>query len=395
MRESTKWCIAGLAGLMLAVAPARAQFEFGGKEIQLHGFFSQGFTSSDTNNFLTMKSNSGSFAFTDGGMNISTKLTSRLRVGAQAYSRNIGELSNGRVELDWAYGDYRFTDWLGVRAGKVKTTLGLYNDTQDMEFLHTWAMLPQSFYPLDLRASNISHKGGDLYGEIPVKKLGTLDYTVYGGLRSDDPRGGFRYGLADAGTPISAIDGYLMGADLRWAVPLEGLVIGTTVIKIQGGASAKLEAAGGLPIYADVLGRTFAHYIEYQRNGLKLATEYRRDIASYYFNTPFVPAASNDNRAWYLSGSYRFHPRFEAGAYYSRFIADWDLDHSLPNNKINDTAITARFNLYKTNWNVKAEGHFISGFGNPMSAHSFYTRTNPQGLVPRTNLLILRTGVNF
>lgn len=390
-----KWCVAAVAASLLAVAPARAQFELGGKQIQVHGFFSQGFTYSDTNNFLTMKSSAGSFAFTDGGLNISTKLTNKLRVGAQAYSRNIGELSNGRVELDWAYADYRLTDWLGVRAGKVKSTLGLYNDTQDMEFLHTWAMLPQSFYPLDLRASNISHRGGDIYGEIAPKKLGTFSYTMYGGLRSDDPRGGFRYGLADAGSPISAIDGYRMGGDLRWAMPLEGLLIGTTVIKTQGGAFATLEAAGRLPVYVDAPGYTYIHYVEYQRNGLKLAAEYRRDVLSYDVNTPLVPDSSLDSRAWYLSGSYRFHPRFEAGAYFSRFISDWDLDHSLPNNKINDTSVTARFNLYKSNWNIKAEGHFMSGYGSPTSAHSFYARTNPQGLVPRTNLFILRTGVNF
>lgn len=395
MRESMKWCIAAAAVLFFAVAPARAQFELGGKQIQVHGFFSQGFAYSSTNNFLTMNTNKGSFAFTDGGLNISTKLTSKLRVGAQGYSRNIGQLSNGRVELDWAYADYKFTDWLGVRAGKVKTTLGLYNDTQDMEFLHTWAALPQSFYPLDLRASNISHRGGDLYGDIAPKKLGTFSYTVFGGLRSDDPRGGYRYGLADAGIPLSALEGYKMGADLRWALPLEGLVIGTTVMKTHVGVSGMLEAARGLPVYIEAPGRTFAHYVEYQRGGLKLAGEYRRDISLYLFDLPFLADSSNDNRAWYVSGSYRFHPRFEAGVYHSRFVANWDLDHSIPNNKINDTAITARVNLYKTNWNLKAEGHFMDGYGSPTSAHSFYTGTNPQGLVPRSNMLIIRTGVNF
>jgi len=76
-----------------------------------------------------------------------------------------------------------------MRGGKVKTTLGLYNDTQDMEFLHTWALVPQAVYPLDQRGETIAHLGGDIYGEIPIRRLGSLNYTVYGGKRPTTRRG--------------------------------------------------------------------------------------------------------------------------------------------------------------------------------------------------------------
>lgn len=79
---------------------------------------------------------------------MSTKLTNKLRMGAQIYDRKIGQLGGGRV-----------------RAGKVKTALGLFNDTQDAEFLHIWALLPQSLYPTDLRSSLIAHTGVDIHGE--------------------------------------------------------------------------------------------------------------------------------------------------------------------------------------------------------------------------------------
>jgi len=394
MRECMKWTVVA-AVLVFAAAPARAQFELGGKQIQVHGFFSQGFAYTNTNNFLTMKTSDGSFAFTDGGLNVSTKLTNKLRVGAQAYSRNIGHLSNGRVELDWAYADYRFTDWLGVRAGKVKSTVGLYNDTQDMEFLHAFALLPQSVYPIDLRASNISHKGGDIYGDIGVKKLGTFSYVFYGGLRSDDPRGGYNYGLRDGGIPIGPIDGYRIGGDLRWAMPIEGLTIGTTLVRVSTGVTGQLAAAGGLPLHINAPGMNYQHYVEYQRGGIKLAGEYQRNPSTYTFTPAILPASSNDSRGWYVSGSYKFHPRFEAGAYHSQYFYNWDVDHSAAGNRIVDTAMTARFNLFRNNWNVKVEGHFMDGYGNRSGARSFYIGTNPQGLTPRTNLLILRTGFNF
>ncbi|HYI95988.1 MAG TPA: hypothetical protein VEX68_20770, partial [Bryobacteraceae bacterium] len=132
-------------------ALTHAQLKVKDRPVQIHGFIQQGYAYSDTNNWMTMKTSKGSAAFTDGGLNISSPITDKFRIGAQAYTRDIGDLGNGQVQLDWAFADYKFADWFGVRGGKVKTALGLYNDTQDMEFLHTWAILPQSVYPLDLR----------------------------------------------------------------------------------------------------------------------------------------------------------------------------------------------------------------------------------------------------
>src|SRR5438105_13073743 len=53
------------------------------------------------------------------------------------FRSNVGNLGNWQPTVDWAFADYRFKDWFGIRTGKVKTVLGLFNDTQDMEFLHT------------------------------------------------------------------------------------------------------------------------------------------------------------------------------------------------------------------------------------------------------------------
>jgi len=121
-----------LVALACAVPAAlHAQFLIEGRPVQIHGFASQGFAYSSDNNYLTMNTSAGSFKFTDGGVNISSPVTDKLRVGAQIYIRSIGTLGQWHPELDWAVADYKFKDWFGVRAGKVKTTLGLYNDTQD------------------------------------------------------------------------------------------------------------------------------------------------------------------------------------------------------------------------------------------------------------------------
>jgi hypothetical protein len=44
---------------------------------------------------------------------------------------------------------------------------------------------------------------------------------------------------------------------------------------------------------------------------------------------------------------------------------------------------------------VKAEGHFMDGYGDLYSTHGFYERSNPDGFKPRTNMLMLRTSFFF
>src|SRR5438445_6880778 len=185
------------AALSAQAGLLHAQFDFklAGRPVQVHSFASQGFAYSNQNNYLTMKTSRAAFTMTDLGINISTPVTERFRVGAQLYSYDVGELGRYRPQLDWAVADYRFKDWFGVRGRKIKTELGLFNDTQDMEFLHTFALLPQSTYPIDQRGETIAHIGADLYGHIPVRKLGALSYTVYGGQRPSDLDGGVVYSL--------------------------------------------------------------------------------------------------------------------------------------------------------------------------------------------------------
>jgi hypothetical protein len=217
-----------LAGAM-SVAPGLlyGQFDFkiADRTIQVHSFASQGFAYSNDNNYLTMKTSNGSFAMTDGGANISTQVTDKFRIGAQVYLRNIGDLSNWHPTLDWASADYKFKDWFGIRGGKVKTALGLYNDSQDMDFLHTSALMPQAVYPTDLRDATISHLGGDIYGTVGMKHLGSLSYTAYAGQRKDTQYGGYIYLLRDRGIFMTSYGGLQYGADLKWTTPIKGVLL--------------------------------------------------------------------------------------------------------------------------------------------------------------------------
>lgn len=388
--------------MALACFGAYAQsFKIADRVIQVHGYISQGFAYSDQNNYLTMKTSEGSFSFTDGAVNVATQLTDRLRIGAQAYSYNIGKLGNGHVQLDWAFGDYKVKDWLGFRAGKVKTALGLYNDTQDMEFLHTWALLPQSVYPFDLRADTIAHTGADMYGEVAAHKFGTLNYTVYGGQVASDLHGGYIYGLSRNNRHIDSYGGRMAGADLRWTTPIKGVLAGISALS-QDITTNGITTTNATPYTIGTGGNhTTALYAQYTIGNLRIDGEYRRNTkltqttsTSSLTGLLRVSASDKDSRSGYLAAAYRVSKKLEIGTYHARFYADWQQMHGLPTNHIFDQVVTARIDL-KSYLDLKLEGHFMDGYGVSSSDRGFYAADNPNGKQPTTNLLVVRCGFHI
>jgi hypothetical protein len=390
---------AALTGLALAcaVAPAAAQtsFKVADKDVDVHGSFQQGYIVSDGNNYLTMETSEGSGAMTDGSLNLATKLTPKLRLGGQLYSRNIGQLGNGQIQLDWAFADYKFNDTVGIRAGKVKTPLGLFNDTQDMEFLHTWALLPQGVYPLDLRSITIAHIGADVYGSVKLGQAGSLAYTAYAGKIQDDTKGGYRYGVEDTGLGFkSDIDNSGGGGDARWTTPVTGLMAGYSFMQTKSETDLFVQAAGiDLKVITSP-SRRQAFYADYQGGALRLSTEWRLEKMSMTMTPAVFPNSTTDSTGAFAAASYRIAPKLEVGAYHSRFVYDTNLDSDAVDNHINDTAISGRVDINRF-WHVKVEGHFIDGYGSTTLARGFYLRSNTSGFDEKTRLLVLRTGVSF
>jgi hypothetical protein len=394
-RGALKAAALGL-GTTLAAAPVCAQsINIGAQEVQVHGSIQQGFVVTDANNFLTMATTDGSGAMTDGAFNLSTNLTRKLRVGAQLYSRNIGDLGNGRPQVDWAFADYKFNDAVGVRAGKVKTPLGLFNDTQDMEFLYTWALLPQGVYPLDLRSVSIANVGGNAYGTIALKKAGSVQYSVYAGTIQHDAQGGYLYAVEDSGMRLESKvhhDGF--GVDARWTTPVEGLMTGYSLSQSDANVDVFIPAYS-LPLKVEIpVWRRQAVFGDYQRDRVRVSAEWRFDSQELELTPAVFPSSTTTSYGWFAAASYRLFKQLEVGSYHSRYVANTSLPSSADNNHINDTALTGRIDL-SSFWNVKIEGHFMDGYGDPLNAHGFYTRSNQQGFDAKTNMLVVRTGVSF
>lgn len=369
------------------------EFTLSNYDVQVHGFASQGFVHTNGNNWLTMKTGDvGSGQFTDFGGNASIQFNDKFRVGAQIYDRNLGQLGKWHPQLDWAVASYKFKPWLGVRGGKVKTVMGLYNDTQDLDFLRTFALLPQSVYPTDVRDATLAHLGGDVFGDVPIgEKGGTLSYTAYVGHREDSRYGGYAYLI---GQSFNHMGGLQYGGDLRWATPVKGLLVG--VSRLNENLTAQFGA--GTPGETNLKSKTTwtnQFYAQYTWNKLVVDSEFRRYYLDATINSG--PEFQTDVHGWYVAASYQIAKRVQVGSYYSHYRISVPPNFLIPSGDGHnyDKVITFRYDLNRF-MNIKVEEHFMNGYGMPDDyPNGFYSGNNPQGLKPNTNALVVKTSFKF
>ena len=351
--------------MMVLISDARIMArEYG--SVDIHGFVAQGFLQSTDNNFLA-NSEEGSFEFNEMGINFGTQLSSNLHMGLQLFARDLGDVGNDQIRVDWAYGDYSWREWLGLRAGLLKNYLGLHSATRDIDMLRTPILLPQAIYEEEVRDLFTSMKGFELYGNINIHSAGILKYQ----LSCVD-----LYLPLDSGTiqyverTDSAIDevtsiefngpAYLYKAE--WITPLEGLRVAYSGMKLAYQIDLTTVTAVALTRDIDHMYMDFIS-LEYTLGDLLLSGEYminRSKSATFLTGMPsMVLSRDTLNRdSWYAAASYRFTYWFEMGTYFGQGVTDNDA--SGPNNELNDICVTTRFDI-EDGWIVKLEGHAMDG----------------------------------
>jgi hypothetical protein len=365
-------------------------------QVNFHGFVSQGALYSGDNNYLADDSTDGSLSFNEVALNASSQISPRLRVGMQLFARDLGRFGNDQVVLDWAFADYHQSEWLGIRAGRYKLPLGLYNESLDLDLAFTSVLLPQSVYDTNFRDILSGANGVQLYGRVP----GGFDYQVHIGtqnLDKDSYLGALFKEGSDGYTNLDSLTmHYVVGAQLTWNPPVDGLRLVASVLQV-----ADLEAKGSIvqagnnpqPVFDPVTGPTgtfvpgdldiavtthFDHItigglgVEYQIADWTLATEYRIRYSNYEATAdiPAIPilgqGASRDvshhelrDDGGYLMASYRVNPQWEVGSYYGISFSDTG-DRSDPAKYQRDLALSLRCDVVPS-WAVKLEGHLLQG----------------------------------
>jgi hypothetical protein len=335
--------------------------------IDFHGFASQGYiVNSGNENYLGGNSSQGTFDFREYGVNASMAYD-KWRIGAQFFGQKLGQYGGDQIKLDWGTVDYQAAQWFGLRAGRVKMPRGLYNETLDLDSTRAFVLLPQSVYDARLRDFQASFDGGMAYGNIPMGKLGSLDYKVFAGnIPMSTSSGASDYFNVDAPFPNLTIhmdDAF--GGSLFWNTPIEGLRIGYSASDYQN-----LYTLRYITPLAESLSKNAPDYIrqlvsvEYTRGNWVFAAEGGYDDAKYH--VPTNVSLYQNNFYYYASATWQANHWLQLGTYFS--YTHWQqrgvnsIVPGFPNLNQADTAISARFDL--TDYLIfKVEAHYMQGAG--------------------------------
>lgn len=350
--------------------------------IDIHGFVSQGYVKTTDNNFFD-QTEDGTFQFNEMGINFGRDLNDKLHLGLQIFAKDLGKTGNDNIELDWAYGDYHFKDWLGFTAGKLKVPHGLYNQTRDVDMLRTSIMLPQSVYPEVLRETTLGILGAGIYGNFGLNKAGRLSYQFVAGSQNIDASERTKQAFMD--TPSSndvvqtdTIDvSSKYAGSLVWDTPLEGLRLswttGNTKFTTESHATSDFMdwLTAGTKIYQDFDKFEYTVYSgEYSWGELILAAEYMETERSYAMggSTDFSAEDYSGLSAegWYASASYRFTDWFVLGTFYSKTESEGGMSGGSSTEDLtgreyqDDLCVSTQFDI-SDGMTFKLEGHDIHG----------------------------------
>lgn len=383
------------------------------EDLFIGGFVSQGYIDTSENSYLVPQAREGSGEFNEVGVALSIQPQDRTRIGIQFLARDLGDQGNNQVLVDWAYGDYRWRDDLGFRAGKIKLPYGLYSVVRDIDVARTFVLLPQGVYDERLRDFFSAYEGAGLYGNKRFTRLGEFDYEVYvGALNVPEPSQGFwnqlfqSIGQQSSADPefldeISTYFGveadsvvfggviepqaslpWLVGAALVWNAPLDGLRLGGSWLRSRYEATARIlfnvwatdKVTGARELFRFDIGPNANDDIdfitslsaEYSKDAYTVAAEYTQQNTGGGLPGERTPVTEG----YYVSGSYRVLSAVTLGSYYSRYYTNrYDRKgrinpHDYPNFSAwqYDLCIGTRIDM-SSNWLLKFEQHWVDGVG--------------------------------
>ena len=182
-----------MASACMAIPFASVAGEIG--EIQWHGFVTGaylggsgiGTTEPDGNgmvdnvHYVGDVTDSGTTKDTRFGLTVDTQVDEKWRFAAQMKAKGVADY---KLEMDWAYATYDYSDSVSLNVGEVKYPVGLYNEYIEVGYTYPWLRAPETFYNQNIFGPNvtrISYSGAGL----AFTSLGDeseTELSVFGGL---------------------------------------------------------------------------------------------------------------------------------------------------------------------------------------------------------------------
>lgn len=371
--------------------------------VAIHGALSTTASYADDWDFQGASAGSLSLNRVDLTLNGVHRFGNGLRVGAQVYAYRFAGYDE--VTLDWANLDYSWTEAFGLRLGRNKIPIGLYNEVLDLDSVRVFANLPLSYYPRTQRAVTNASDNIMAYGRIVLGRAGGIEYEALFGrqenISAENPLVRGTNGLLQAGT--WKFDAPVYGGSLIWSTPVEGLRFSYTYYEIESGGAActlgyrnqLLPSQLGQPDLVDsILGAgtwdqsglfagtsawiadnatTFrTASVEFSRGDLVLTAEYK--LQDRFGGTTTIPALARIGQAtttpfvdirwefYYLQATYQVTKQIGVGAYYLHELRDRNSagSSSDPKKYLHDYAVAVSY--APNDWFVvKLEAHRMVG----------------------------------
>jgi len=336
--------------------------------MQIHGFLTQNAFYTSANQVYGKSRHKISYDLTEAGVNLGYQPWERLSFSGQTLFRQAGALDRGSVNIDYGLADLTLSQsrkgGIGIRLGRIKNPLGLYNETRDVAFTTPTIILPQGMYYDRSRSLFLSSDGGQFYFNYTMGTHSLSGKFNYGRIRNDNDE------MRDAVLPLAATGDMDTNADLS----------GQLIYEINSGeylaaisyADVKLSYNPGLmDNYSNGSAHFYPMIFSAQYNGerITMTGEYLYQKNEFLNFGPLSPDTSDPTESWYLQLAYRFNDRLQALSRYGEHYLnrnDRDGDFfaliGLPTHMgfTRDYTFTLRWDINQ--WiMVRGEYHLISG----------------------------------
>lgn len=337
-----------LCSLLLALPVYAEQADLSWMEdIQIHGFLSQGFVKTDHNRFFG-DSESGSFQFTELGINASYRPLPSLLLTGQLLSRNAGAMYDASPQIDYALADWIFANshkyTLRASVGRQKNPIGLFNETRDVASTRPGIFVPQSVYFDKVRNLVLASDGIGLHGDWFTEQ-GLLDISLLYGWMQIDSNVEFAYlggnypGEMAAGSPSWQGQVRYQDESGRWQLAASGVY-----------TKMEFEPAAGSPLQG---GNTdFSYWVisaQLNDDDWSLTGEYAWEPISWKGYGPAFPDRDLTGVGWYIQGDYHLRRNLSLMLRYESALADKDDPDGLKGSAASGGLLPA-FALYSHNW---------------------------------------------
>ena len=292
------------------------------ERLQIHGFASQTALQTSDNRWFG-DSDTTSFDYTEIGVNASFRANTKLLLAAQILARRAGDMYDGTPVLDFGLADITALSSAegraGLRLGRLKNPLGLYNETRDVPFTHPGIFLPQVVYFDKVRNLVLSTDGAMLYAE-RYAGIGNLSFTLSNGWPVLDENVEWAYLNNDFPGDLKANRPSWL-ASLWYTDPSEQVKLGLSGARLSMKFDPRQTGAPTLN-----RGRTdFDFWIasaQYNAEDWTLTAEYAQEPLQWRGYGPFMPDRDATGEGWYVQGTYRLRPSLNLMLRYEEGYAD-------------------------------------------------------------------------